>query len=481
MSSRTSATAAVQTVGLKHRERRSFLLAEIKNLLHIIRTLPGLVGPKFPLYLAAASLSREEIMHYFRHRPLECRKDVKKYLNSNDYYCPHITSLIASVYDLSCAVEEYKDIVSRYYGEYLALIDSGTLHTYCENATAELPDTSNPNIPSILMSLPGLAQNATASSGADMEGFRLNWDRYSTLLGTAWGKFAGPATASLLTQMSEIRERSVYVDNMSHLLKKFFLPTEIWWHMATLNEAFEQAFESNSNPLIFFPVASMVPLNIHEDFQSEAKDLSKLTWRFCDRIMFKVNSHLTRQLDSYWKMYHELEKKTSGKDVISRLEKQYLVKQARDKAIASGKKDASSIPEPPEQYPGYESEGWAAKNIADLIKTRSGILKLMSSARAIGTVLVFNREFSVEMACKEAISRYFVEKLKKSMVHKDDIVRPSLILRDIIIGSRVMQSLCDMISCDLPQLLKSFLFDNFCDDTIPPPGQVTPSIQALLH
>jgi hypothetical protein len=35
------ATAAMQTVGLKHRERRSFLLAEVKNLLHIARALPG--------------------------------------------------------------------------------------------------------------------------------------------------------------------------------------------------------------------------------------------------------------------------------------------------------------------------------------------------------------------------------------------------------------------------------------------------------
>ena len=35
------AATAAQTVGLKHRERRSFLLAEVKNLLHLARALPG--------------------------------------------------------------------------------------------------------------------------------------------------------------------------------------------------------------------------------------------------------------------------------------------------------------------------------------------------------------------------------------------------------------------------------------------------------
>ena len=41
------ATTAVETVGLKHRERRSFVLAEVKNLLHIARSLPGMLCMHF--------------------------------------------------------------------------------------------------------------------------------------------------------------------------------------------------------------------------------------------------------------------------------------------------------------------------------------------------------------------------------------------------------------------------------------------------
>jgi hypothetical protein len=35
-----------------------------------------------------------------------------------------------------------------------------------------------------------------------------------------------------------------------------------------------------------------------------------------------------------------------------------------------------------------------------------------------------------------------------------------------------MQSLCNIVSFDLPQFIRSFLFDNFCDTSISPPGTV---------
>lgn len=464
------ATTAVQNVGVKHRERRSFVLAEIKNLLHLAHTVPGLIGPKFPVYVATASMARAEIMHYFRHRPLECRKDVKKNLNGEEYYCSQITYLIDALYELTCVVDEYKEIVTLYYGEYLSLCDAPVLEGLCSDAITELPESTNPAIQTILLSIPSCARSASESNGIDLSGLRINWDRYSTLLGTVWGKFAGQGNIALLSYMLEVRVRSEFVDNIDALMKNYFLPYELWWHMPTISEAFDRGFEHNAKPLCFFPILSHVSLNVHMDNVLEAKELSRLTRKCCDRFMSKLSKHLTGYIDTYWGLYDDLEKKTLGKEAMSRLEKQYLLKQARDKALASGKKDPSLAQ--PEQHAGYESEGWASKSIASLIRVRNSLMKIMMSVKNMGTFFIFDREYNIEFAMQDAFAYYFTSKMKKIISQKDEISRPSVILKNIVVGCRVMQSLCNIVSFDLSELLRTFLFDNFCDTTLPPPGSV---------
>jgi len=464
------ATTAVQSVGIKHRERRSFILAEVKNLLHLAQAVPGLLGPKFPVYVAAASMARAEILHYFRHRPLECRKDVKKHLNGTDYFCTQITLLIDALYELTCVVEEYKEIVTMYYGEYLSICDAPALEEMCSDSISELPENSNDAVHTILLSLPTCARSATQDNGSILKGMRLNWDRYSTLLGTVWGKFAGPGNTTLMAYMMDVQVRSEFVDGLDSVMKRYFLPYELWWHMPSLSEAFEKGFELNAKPLCFFSVLSHVSLNIHDDNLIEAREVSRLTWKFCDRMMGKLNNHLTASLDTYWSLYDELEKKTLGKEAMSRLEKQYLLKQARDKAIASGKKDPSLAQ--PEQHPGYESEGWASNNIASLKRVRSSLMNIMIAVKNIGTFFIFNREYNIEFAMHDAFTYYFSSKLKKIISQKNDISRPSIILKSVVVGCRVMQSLCNIVSFDLPQLVRSFLFDNFSETSIPPPGTI---------
>ena len=315
----------------------------------------GLLGPKFPQFVAAASKARAEILHYVRHRPLDCRKDIKKHLNSDDYYCSQVTFLIEALYELSCVVEEHQEIIIMYYGEYLSLCDSPTLQTLCKDALAELPSTANPAISTILLSLP----TVTAAGGAGLAGLRMNMDRYTTLLGTVWGnKFAAEGSAALTAYIAGVRDRSEFVDHLPQLLKKYFLPYELWWHMPTVMEAFDRGFEHKAKPMSFFPVIALASLSVHNDHLVEANELSRQAWKFCDRLMSKLSTRLTADLDTYWKLYEELEKKTLGKEAMSRLEKQYLLKQARDKALASGKKDPSLAQGggQPEQHPGYESE-----------------------------------------------------------------------------------------------------------------------------
>jgi hypothetical protein len=96
----------------------------------------------------------------------------------------------------------------------------------------------------------------------------------------------------------------------------------------------------------------------------------------------------------------------------------------------------------------------------------------MMSVKNMGTFFIFDREYNIEFAMQDAFAYYFTSKMKKIISQKDEISRPSVILKNIVVGCRVMQSLCNIVSFDLSELLRTFLFDNFCDTTLPPPGSV---------
>jgi hypothetical protein len=268
--------------------------------------------------------------------------------------------------------------------------------------------------------------------------------------------------------MAEVRDRSDYVDNLTFIIKRYFVPYEIWWYSLPLSDAFEKAFEHNAKPLIFFPVLSFVALNIHNDNIVEAKELSKAVYKFCDNMIAKVNKYLTSNFDIYWDFSDGLENKTLGKEAMLRLENQFHSKQAKEKSGAS----LGAKKEHPEFLPGYESEGWAHKNIASLIGVRKRLFQIITAAHKMGAFFIFNREYNIEYALHEAVTHYFHSKLKKLICPKGDICRPSVVLHNIIIGCGVMQSLCQIISCDFIQILKTFLYDNFCDKSISPPGVV---------
>ena len=60
---------ATQQCGLKHRERRAYLLGELEVCRGLLDAVPGLAAPKAPLALAAAALARDELLWALRHAP----------------------------------------------------------------------------------------------------------------------------------------------------------------------------------------------------------------------------------------------------------------------------------------------------------------------------------------------------------------------------------------------------------------------------
>ena len=476
-------------MGFQHRERRSFILAEVTNLILTAKAMPGrlflsnnalladvsgisagVLGPKFPVFVAASSMARAEILHYFRHQNLECRRDLERRLSdhSTDYYCPHITFLIGKLHELSCLVEHHKDAVSKYYVQYLSHCDAPVLEGLCHPILDDCNEMQySPPMKNIMASLPNCTRDVVA--GQNLIAFRMNWDRCSTRL----NNMNDSKCRQLCKIMNDVRHRSEYVDSLPGLMKRYFLPYDIYWHFdnALIVEEFETGFHLMANPLCFLPILSYVPLCVHRDYGTEAHILRDKVANSYDLFMNRLcTNYIKPLLDQLWNIFDELEKKTLAKEAFSRYENELTYKAPKDKS--SKKKRNSKLPVI-EDLPGCESVPLSSKRIAPLIEVREKLLNLIISAKEIGSILIYGQKHNIENEVEEFLTNHFSMKLRNITFHKDGYIsRPSLLLNEIVTSGRVIQSLSNASSLNFHLILQTALHRNYHDGSTSQLGTV---------
>jgi hypothetical protein len=457
----------VTSVGLRHIERRSFIRAEVKNLKHILLAVPGLLGPKFPVVLTAASMAKTEILHYFRHLGLDCRKDGKKHLNSDHYKDQEICLLIDDLMELTALVEKHREIIQMYYAEYLSWNDADYLSTLCQQMIITLPENSLP-ITTLLQSFPHdlRAVDIEYTIHANLNGFRMNWDRYTTLNASS-KRYSSEINSELLKFIPEIIERSEYVDNLPRLLKRYFIPYELWWYQGRLMDTFRESLELNMKPLCCLSLMTTVPMNLHPDCPEEGVLLNDSVDRFTSVLTTLLTKFLESIVKKLWDYFLSLEKKTRAADAGHRLEKLALKQQDTSAAgVASAAAAAAAI----DRVPGYESEGYNRKYLLPLIEHRRSLIALLEQAHSIGPIILATKEINLEILLRQVLSSYFESRIKSTILSKGDLERPSVMLTEIVIGCRVLQTLFDFLVADLSKLLRIVLFRNFCTTNLLPPG-----------
>jgi hypothetical protein len=116
---------AVENSGLRMRNRRSFITAELQTWKGILSISPGLLGPRFPQILASLAFAKAELLSYFRHAGLALpsqsqhhlhaliRKDTKKHVTVEHYRAPDIAGLIFEVYSVLGLARQHSWITRR--------------------------------------------------------------------------------------------------------------------------------------------------------------------------------------------------------------------------------------------------------------------------------------------------------------------------------------------------------------------------------
>ena len=140
---------ACETAGVRMRNRRSYIFAELQTWRKLLKISPGLLAPRFPQILAALSFAKSEILSYFQHvgmslpgqsqeRLAALRKDSKKRLNVSTYYAADITLLMNELYAVLTQARQYSWVVRRYYFEYILGNDLSETDTICARSGGQI-------------------------------------------------------------------------------------------------------------------------------------------------------------------------------------------------------------------------------------------------------------------------------------------------------------------------------------------------------
>lgn len=474
------AKEATINTGLVHRERRAYLRGELANMNGLFSLSPGLLGPKFPQVVAAASLARSEIHHYFCHAGQETRKDMKKFFSTEGYQPTEILSLMHELFKLHGLIEKYTRLIENYYVEYLRECDAAILQQMvadCISLTADEQTHTMVVLQSFSSSL--FAMNADVVDTIQLMPFRLDWDRLTAIFsGRSFVSqpFAkSPQYVALTKRMNVVFERSNFVDNLHNVIKNYVIPHNVWWYRHIAREIFllnlteaTDTFSVARYGCAVFHIPRFALMTTHEDCSEEYLLLGESATRYFDSCVVDVNNHVESSVKKLWDNYQSLENQILPVEASNRLGRMHQSKQQQlqDK---DKKQTKSTVLD---KMPGYESEGYARATISHLIFTKRNLLEVITALKHIGKISVFNREYDVLLFVRKSVVSFLEKSMQSVIFRTDELERPSLSLQRTVIGVQTVQDVMAVIDGDISSV-RNLFFQSFVSMILPPPGAAT--------
>jgi hypothetical protein len=290
------------------------------------------------------------------------------------------------------------------------------------------------------------------------------------------GKFGkegnSDAFDALINRMRAVVERTTFIDSLPDLIREYAEPFECWFFRVPYFSAFASAVQFTGNylypyqSLTYFRSLQYIHYNFHTDAAFERYLFMGISQRFTDSMIEHLSAQVLKQVQHLWDYMQKLESQIIPLEAAARVER----------LQATRKKDASA---PPESLPGFESEGGEnRKVISKFVSGRSNLTQLLGALQQFGMFSVYNREYNLVVLVRNAISSYLDQKMHglfMSNPGRDEVTyRPSLAVTKFVTLCRAIQTSLSMLGSNFQVALRSLLFSECVDLTMPPPGSAIP-------
>jgi NCK-associated protein 1 len=361
-----------------HMNRRLYLLLQLRALLNMMKDSPGLLGPKFQLVLAVLSLSKMEILWYFRHVGVRPKFSPKNFRDVKD---TNIAEMIYLIDELMSVCLQHRDVISVYHANILKKL-------YHKKIT-DIVEFNKIRFEGQLMQVMQSILNDMTGASPDYQAMRMNWKRMEAFLSGYQFKNAlnEHSIKELFSTMAKVCIFSRHVDEVEQELAELVSLKELYFYQKQVYELFKSGLDGDlKQPLYsisFLRILDYYPDNIHKTLNPELrKQVGQQAVELAAEMLEVFAQRIETKLDEFRgpKGHGVLYKQMGGIEVAERFKYMMLKDQYKDKERL---KDI-------DKKPGFESYHRENNVIKEFRAIEKNFTQLLFSLGRYEEIVVFD-------------------------------------------------------------------------------------------
>lgn len=464
---------AALSCGRRHREKRSYLRGEMKRLAHLCSDTPGLLGPKFPMVLAALSMGKAELLWYFYHKDANTRRDRMKHLNLEDFDDPFVSSLLGLQDRLATLVLRHRRYVEAYYAEYLRGAHLSRLRRLLAGVPEPVKRSTAPAVQQILDGLCGQLSGLDPArpGGCGLVGFRLDWARCACSFASVQSNAMNMGgVKELMEHMNLVVLHTRFVDDLDALLAEHAELPELWWCRDQLTHEFERALNDESEAsastisdtiVAYVKVAAAAPENVSAFCPDEQRPLGEAATRYADDLLGAVSRRVKDLVAPLCEELAKFDAQVLPLEAARRLERKEALRQRGE----DGR----------EEFPGWESKAWpfGKAYLRGVVATVRNLCGILSALQASPRLVVHDRVFALKEYVRAELSRFLQYACRHCLSGEAGMQRPTVALSRLRNAAESVRAATAYINMDADRLLRKCIFEESA--AAPPADAEAPS------
>ncbi len=441
---------AVKSSAAVHHETRAYLHMELAGLCRLIGSCPGLLGPKFPVIIAALSMAQAEMMRYFIHHS-DRYGSGKRLSGAWDNKYTNLSMLIGCSSELIRLIRKYSGIVRRYFIEYLSGAHANALRRQLPTLPSIVAESMTENT---AKQMKGIAdQLVGVSEDSDLSSFRWCCERITGVLSrpeVSSKVLLYESVKSFLQRLITAYHHSTFVDEIESVLSIKAEISEAWWFFPNVKHEFECSLKdvgpSSKYAILYLSVLSSAMDTVHPFCPEDQLSIGCKSARRAEDMAQEFAEWIGSQIEQILDCKKYLDMQTRGDSAAARAERAHTKAQEAKR----GERGHSMTNE---KLPGMESEGWAYKDVKQLYGIKSNVANLLGSLKSFRDIVVFDRLIVPLEFVREMLAKTFRKYIHKTVIFQEGIVeRPTVALSSLGSSMRLLQrvmspTLLDVNAC----------------------------------
>nr|XP_022336784.1 nck-associated protein 1-like isoform X4 [Crassostrea virginica] len=438
-----------------HKERRKFLRSALKELALIFTDQPGLLGPKGLYIFQALAVARDEIHWLLRHHANHPPKNTVK-LSQEDFVDRQLPELLFNMEELKSLLRKYKQVVQRYFVQYLAGYDSVLLNSLIQNL-AHCPEDECVILSSLYNTIAGLSiKQVEANEVFDFRGVRLDWFRLQAYTSVSRAGLVLKDHQDLGKHLNMIVFHTKLVDYLDELINEtgdlsiYYFYGQIFKHQFNQCNQYNQCMEfpAQHRFSIVFPIICGHFMNAtHELCPEERRSIGNTSFQYAKEMSDKINQVITDICEEQCMLNNKLLPKHSAASILQSSNKH---KKKQDKKHAG----------PEEEKPGTESTRKNCENFTRMDELHMALTELCYAINYCNVIQVWEHGFVPREFFIQHLETRFNKALVERMMYNPEtceIAKPSELLSSVKAIMSVLQGLENYVQIDIAQVFKSVL------------------------